>query len=265
MDAQEFIEKNSFYPLHKTHLKTEKSFKFFEKGLVCYEETSKAFVVAGDPVCKNKTDIPKVLDQFVEWAKTQNKLVCGYYFSQYVADKSKSLVPYYAGVTLGSDLTKFKLAGGDSKEIRRSLNYGERRELSFVELNRSDYFELFFELKNLESKWFKNKSTFKKIKFLLSSIKLENKKVSDRHFVVKDKKNKIIAYISLDKFKEPKKQYSFYVYALIVVQLSYQVTANTARRPVSNMRNASSRQNTLISFTESPVHSLSTLCTPMGA
>ncbi len=211
MDAQEFIEKHSFYPLHKTHLKTEKSFKFFEKGLVCYEETSRAFVVAGDPVCKNKTDIPKVLDQFVEWAKAQDKLVCGYYFSKYVADKSKSLVPYYAGVTLGSDLTKFKLAGGESKEIRRSLNYGQRRELNFVELSRSDYFELFFELKNLESKWFKNKSTFKKIKFLLSSIKLDNKKVSDRHFVVRDKKNRIIAYISLDKFKEPKKQFSFYV------------------------------------------------------
>lgn len=211
MDVQQFIEKNSFYPLHKTHLKTEKNFKFFDRGLVCFEETKAAFIVAGDPVCKNKTDIPKVLDEFVAWAKIQGKLVCGYYFSQYVADKSKSLIPYHAGVTVGNDLIKFKLAGSEAKEVRRALNYGERRKLNFVELTRSDYFELFFELKSLESKWFNNKSTYKKIKFLLSSIKLDNQKVSDRHFVVKDEKNKIIACVSLDRFKEPNKQLSFYV------------------------------------------------------
>jgi len=114
-------------------------------------------------------------------------------------------------VTLGSDLTKVKVKGAEAKDIRRSLNYGKRRELEFSELTRSKYFELFYELKNLETAWFNHKSTYKKIKFLLSSIKLDNKKISDRHFVVRNKKNKVVAYISLDKFKEPNKQFSFYV------------------------------------------------------
>lgn len=211
MDLKNFIDQNSFYPLHKTHVKTEKQFKVFSRGLVSYEETQNTFVVAGDPICKKKTDIPKVLDEFVGWAGLQNKMVCGYYFSKYVAEKNKSLQPYFAGVTLGSNLLEFKLSGSESRDIRRSLNYGKRKNLFFEELPRSKYFEQFFELKNLESSWFKNKSSFKKIKFLLSSIKLDDRKISDRHFIVKNERDKIIAYVSLDRFKEKNKKFSFYV------------------------------------------------------
>ncbi len=223
MNASQFIEKHSFYPLHKTHIKTGKQFKFLDKGLVSYEETKSCFVVAGDPVCKFKKDIPFVLDQFVQWAHEQGKTVCGYYFSQFAAEGVTRLKSYPAGITLGTNLSDFELAGKKSKEIRRALNFGKKNNLVFQELYNDDYFELFFELKNLESKWFANKSTFKKIKFLLSPLRADQNKISDRSFVVKSKKNKIIAFVSLDEFKEPGQQSSFYVDHMFQSPSSYRL------------------------------------------
>ena len=211
IDARNFIDKYSFFPLHKTHLKTDKQFKTFDNGIVSYQESGDTLVIAGDPICPKKTDIPKVLDEFCDWAKTQGQIVCGYYFSGYVAEKSNSLKSYMAGVSLGCKLSDLSTQGKGAKEYRRALNYGEKRELQFKELSRAEYFENFFAIKNLENKWFKKKSKFKRIKFLLSPVKIEESKVSDRHFVILNKKNKIIAYVSLDQFKEPGKKLSFYV------------------------------------------------------
>ncbi len=211
MDAKQYIEKHSFFPLHKTHLKTEKNIATFNEGKVAYQVHDDTFVIAGDPICARKTDIPKLLDSFHDWAAMQGKASCGYYFSEYVSERVDKYSVYQAGITIGNHLAEFSIDGKDGKEFRRALNYGEKKRLTFKELDRKDYFENFYAIKNLESKWFNNKNQYKRIGFLLSPVKIEDNKISDRHFIVTDQNNKIIAYVSLDKYREAKGQINFYI------------------------------------------------------
>ena len=224
MDVQNYIIENSYFPLHKTHFKTQKLFKEFNRGIVSYEESGEVYVVAGDPVCSVKKNIPLVLDQFVRWAHSQGKYVCGYYFSEFVASQSKLLTSYQAGTTLENKLDEFSLSGKSSSEIRRALNYGERNNLLFKELSDKEYFEIFFELKYLESVWLRSRKSFKQIKFLLSSIKINSDQISDRNFVVFDDNYKAIAFVSLDSFLEADGRKSYYLDHMLIGKSGYSLS-----------------------------------------
>lgn len=192
------IFEHSSFPLHSIWLKTGKQFYRSEKGVVAYENSKRAHVVAGDPLCKVQDERVKqsLFDEFVDWSHAQGKMVCGYYFSEKFAANTKNFSKYKVGVSRFLDLQTYKESGFKSRDIRRALNHGLKSSLEFIEVVHSKKKDWIEQLKQLEQKWIKTKRG-PRIFFLLDEISNDFPGAEkERWFLVKTD-NQIHAFLSI--------------------------------------------------------------------
>lgn len=198
----ETIHNYSSYPLQSIWLKTNKQFFENDLGLIAFESTKRANVVAGDPLSLSHqlADQQKLFNNFVNWSHQQGKMVCGYYFSENFAKSINNFYNYKLGVSRFLDLNSYKETGFRSRDIRRAMNQGLKRNLSFVEVPHPEKLDWFSELKELEAKWIKTKRG-PQIFFLLDEISCDFPGAEkERWFLVK-KENQIHAFLSILPYK----------------------------------------------------------------
>ena len=170
----EKIHQNCSYPLQCIWLKTGKKFFENELGVVAFDSTRRANVVAGDPLClePGEDEKQKLFSNFVDWSHSQGKMVCGYYFSEEFAKGTPSFTNYKVGVSRFLDLKEYRESGFQSRDIRRALNHGQKNKLNFFEVSHIEKNQWLEKLKVLEKKWLKSKRG-PQIFFLLDEISVD--------------------------------------------------------------------------------------------
>lgn len=204
------------FPLHTIWQKTGKQYYQGERGVVAFEAHGRSVVVAGDPLAFEGHSPASVLNEFVQVAHSQDLSVCGYYFSDQVADRS-GLVAHKAGVSSFVDLEHFQLSGKKRSEVRRALNQGRRSRLRFCEIDPQDWGHWQPRLQDLELQWFQTRRG-PRIHFLLSSIaQAQVKDNQERCFVVLNADSEVQAFVTVLSYQLPDQSAAVYVDQMVQV------------------------------------------------
>ena len=194
----EAIQQYSSYPLHSIWLKTGK--KFFETplGIVAYESTKKANVVAGDPLCFDKSENKQheLFNDFVNWSHAQGKMVCGYYFSENFSEHINHFNKYKVGVSRILDINNYKESGFKSRDFRRAFNQGCKNNLNFFEIEHVEKDKWVQKLKPLEKQWLQSKRG-PQLSFLLDEISTQFPGAEKERWFAVLKNNNIHAFLSI--------------------------------------------------------------------
>jgi lysylphosphatidylglycerol synthetase-like protein (DUF2156 family) len=195
-EALNWFQKSIFIdipPYFMTHWKTGKRFFYGGDALLAFEETDQFFVVAGEPVVAAGSEQNEILRSFEEFARRQNKKICGYYVGQDWRWTNFTKKPL--GTSLRVPLLDFDLQASEAKEVRRALRKGAQLDYNVIPIAQG-LREENSKVGHLYQKWRQHKAPFY-IKFFLSQPQANSPVSSFEEWFIVEKNGEALAFCSL--------------------------------------------------------------------
>lgn len=194
--ALDWFQKSIFQdipPYFMTHWKTGKRFFYAGDALIAFEETKQYFVVAGEPLVAAGSEDVEILRAFEEFARRQNKQICGYYVSQQW--RWPRFVKKPLGTSIRIDLPDFDLSSPEASEVRRALRKGQKLDYNVIPIYQRQR-EDDTKVSVLFKSWRKAKAPFY-LKFFLSKPKASSPVSSYEEWFIVEKEGQALAFCSL--------------------------------------------------------------------
>lgn len=195
-EALRWFERFSFEkipPYFLTHWKTGKSFFCAYGGLIAFEEARAGIVMAGEPLVRKGFSEQKTTQAFIDFAKSKNKKICGYYVDKKWRGNSFSKIPI--GTSSSISLIDFNLKAPEAKEVRRALRKGRRLDYKIISVSKEERFGE-KRIEPLFKKWKKAKLPLQ-IKFLISKPQWKSLISGYEEWFIVEKKGEALAFCSL--------------------------------------------------------------------